>query len=391
LALAGAWLAASAAAEPGVAQPVPLSPKPSAPKLDLSALHGPLSTASATKQLTINTTLQDTANQLLDAARPMWGGVVMTEIKTGKILVWSQFNRQGAPHYQQLATRLLPSASLFKLVTTSALLEETPVTVRTRVCVAGGDHAIERRHLEVPRTGEIRCLPFFDVLGHSVNAAYAQLVTRHLARNDLLTLIERLGLNRPLPFDADARLGAATVPYEDLAFARTAAGFEQTSFTVLGTAFLTHAIAMEGRAPELHLLDVTPNPGPKTSASKKPARLLRATTARRLARMMEVTVHSGTALEAFTDPKTGMSYLADLRVAGKTGTLHKGGSTVSWFTGFAPARAPQVVVTVALENSQTWRQKAAEVARDLLRARFAKHRGITPPLDREALRLSPRE
>jgi cell division protein FtsI/penicillin-binding protein 2 len=107
--------------------------------------------------------------------------------------------------------------------------------------------------------------------------------------------------------------------------------------------------------------------------------------------MMEVTVHSGTALEAFTDPNTGMSYLADLRVAGKTGTLHKGASTVSWFTGFVPARSPQVAITVALENSQTWRQKAAEVARDLLRARFATHRGITPPLDSETLRLSSRE
>jgi cell division protein FtsI/penicillin-binding protein 2 len=351
------------------------------PRLQLSQLTGSLERAPG-KPLTINSALQGVANQLLSAARPLWGGVVVTEIKTGKILVWSQFNRRGVPRHQQLATRLLPSASLFKLVTTAALLEETPVTIRTRTCVAGGDHAIERRHLDAPKTGEIRCLPLFDALGHSVNAAYAQLVTRHLPRSALLETLDRLGLNRGLPFDDSARFGAAQVPFDDLSFARTAAGFEQTSFTVLGANYLTSTIAREGRAPEFRLLDVTTgksNPPSKTSASK-PARLLRATTARRLARMMEVTVHSGTALEAFTDPETGMSYLADLRVAGKTGTLRRGGSSISWFTGFAPARAPEVVVTVALENGTTWRQKAAELARDLLRARFAHRRGITHPL-----------
>lgn len=368
LVTASAWAAPvspSAVTERG-AQAVPL---------DLSQLHGSLEHAPSTSRLSIDNNLQSVTNQLLSSARPKWGGVLVTDVKTGKVLVWSQFTRQGQPHYQQLATRLLPSASLFKLITTAALLEETPVTIGTRVCVSGGDHAIERAHLDVPKTGEVRCLPFFDALGHSVNAAYAQLVTRHLARNDLLEMIDRLGLNRPLPFDGTARLGAAELPYEDLAFARTAAGFEQTSFTVLGAAYLTNIIALEGRAPELHLRNVTPN----KSARPLP-RLLRATTARRLARMMEVTVHSGTALEAFTDPKTGMSYLADLRVAGKTGTLRKGDSTVSWFTGFAPARSPEVVVTVALENSSTWRQKAAELARDLLRARFASRRGISHPL-----------
>jgi cell division protein FtsI/penicillin-binding protein 2 len=376
--------AASALAEPGV--PAELR-APDPPRLDLSALRGALTRNEANPPLTLDTQLQDVANQLLSTARPLWGGVVVTDVRTGKVLVWSQFNRDGQPRYQQLATRLLPSASLFKLVTTTALLEDTPVTIRTRVCVSGGDHAIERRHLDAPKTGEIRCLPFFEALGHSVNAAYAQLVTRYLGRNDLLSVIERFGLNRPLAFDASARLGTAEVPYEDLAFVRTTAGFEQTSFTVLGAAYLTHSIALEGRAPELHLLDFTPS---NPQSAQRPPRLMRSTTARRLARMMEVTVHSGTALEAFTDPDTGMSYLADLRIAGKTGTLHKGGSTVSWFTGFAPARSPQVVVTVALENGNTWRHKAAELARDLLRAHFASHRGITHPFAPSAPRLSSR-
>jgi len=357
---------------------------PSRPLLDLEHLHierrAPAKVSGESVNLTLDWELQNLANDLMAKARPVWGGAVMTDIQTGKVLVWGQFTRHGRSHYEELSTRAAPSASLFKLVTTAALLEHTPVTIRTRVCVAGGDHAIFRRHLQVPAAGtpDTHCLPFFQALGFSVNAAYAQLVTEYLSRDQLLETINRLGFNRPLPFDALARFGSAAVPFSDLDFARTATGFEGTTLTVLGAAQLAHTIALEGRAPRLYLVQGGDDRKPRTVATQ---RALRATTARRLARMMEVTVHSGTALEAFTDPATGISYLDDLRVAGKTGTLKRdNATTISWFTGFAPARAPRVAVTVMLENDSTWRHKAADLARDLLRGRFKGHAGIAYPI-----------
>jgi cell division protein FtsI/penicillin-binding protein 2 len=101
--------------------------------------------------------------------------------------------------------------------------------------------------------------------------------------------------------------------------------------------------------------------------------VLSATTAQRLERMMEVTVASGTARSAFHD-ELGHPLLGNVQVAGKTGTLHpseaQGEGVASWFLGFAPARAPAVVVSVLLENGAVWRRKAVEVARDVLRSYF---------------------
>jgi cell division protein FtsI/penicillin-binding protein 2 len=98
--------------------------------------------------------------------------------------------------------------------------------------------------------------------------------------------------------------------------------------------------------------------------------------------MMEVTVHSGTSRGVFSD-EDGLNYLGDVRVAGKTGTLQAGESepTTSWFVGFAPSRAPRIVVSVLLENGAMYREKANEVGRDLLRAYFAarSYRGVTMP------------
>ena len=110
--------------------------------------------------------------------------------------------------------------------------------------------------------------------------------------------------------------------------------------------------------------------------------MLSANTAWRLTRMMEVTVHSGTSLSAFSD-EHGRSYLGSIRIAGKTGTLQASpsGPTTSWFSGFAPSRAPKVVVSVLLQNGKVWRRKANEVARDLLRQYFADrgYRGVVAP------------
>jgi peptidoglycan glycosyltransferase len=113
-----------------------------------------------------------------------------------------------------------------------------------------------------------------------------------------------------------------------------------------------------------------------------------------LRRMMEITVHAGTSLEAFTNAE-GRSYLGDVRVAGKTGTLQPsaGSPTTTWFTGFAPSRRPEIVVTVLLDNGPVWRRKANEVARDLLRVYFARKRlrGVSDPFADEepAAALSP--
>jgi cell division protein FtsI/penicillin-binding protein 2 len=98
--------------------------------------------------------------------------------------------------------------------------------------------------------------------------------------------------------------------------------------------------------------------------------------------MLEVTVHSGTSLGAFTDER-GLSYLGSIRAAGKTGTLQPDpqGPMTSWFAGFAPSRQPEVVVSVLLQNGPVWRTKANALARDLLRVYFKGRRGVTAPAE----------
>jgi penicillin-binding protein A len=346
--------------------------------------------------LTLDSELQRAASKILASANPVRGGMVLLDARSGKILAWAESARDGRRH-QVLTTSRVPAASVFKLVTTAALFETTSVTPKDQVCISGGAHGIERRHLDPPRGEGVECSQFAYAIGYSKNAVFAQLATHRLLRNGLLDTAEALGFNGLVPFDIDVPVGTLEVPYGDLDFARTAAGFQGSTLSPLGGAYLASVIARGGQAIRIRMAEPS---AASNSDETLPAsddadksnedddaqvvgRVLKPLTAARLRRMMEVTVRSGTCRRAFSDP-SGRPYLGNMRVSGKTGTLRpeSNDGMTSWFIGFAPSQNPEVVISVMLENGNVWRHKANELARDLLRSYFHAHGRpwITDPL-----------
>ena len=181
------------------------------------------------------------------------------------------------------------------------------------------------------------------------------------------------------------RTSAGDRPYNDLEFARAAAGFQGSSLSPLGAAYLMTLIARGGAPVGIRLHEAPAD----TLPAAAPATLFSARTAQRLTRMLEVTIETGTCRHAFTGPD-GKRYLPGIRVAGKTGTLRPEQSDdtmTSWFVGFAPSRNPEIVVSVMLVNGHTYRRKANELARDLLRTYFRAHghaESVTDPFNDSA-------
>lgn len=363
LAGAGAGAAPRVENTPSEAAPLKAPPLPLVP----NAPHG---------SSTLDPSLERVAERLLRGAKPVEGAIVALEPKTGRLLAFRALT-SGGSSFDVLTRARMPAASLFKVVTTTALFETTPIGLQDRVCINGGMHGIERRHLEPARGPGSDCGRFAWALGNSKNAVFAQLATRLLTRDDLQQTAERMGFNDQLPLDGGsqlAELGRLSLPYGDLDFARAAAGFQGSSLSPLGGAYLMTLIARGGSPVALRLhepVDIASEPVP----ARDPAPAFSARTARLLTRMLEVTVETGTSRAAFTAPD-GKRYLPRIRVAGKTGTLRPGqgeDTMTSWFVGFAPSRSPEIVVSVMLVNGHTYRRKANELARDLLRAYFHAH------------------
>jgi len=135
-------------------------------------------------------------------------------------------------------------------------------------------------------------------------------------------------------------------------------------------AMTTAAIANQGVIMKPRLVDqvvasklnVLSQPEPKVMSSP-----MSRETAALLTRMMVDSVGFGAATNAA---------ISQLAVAGKTGTAENGpvDPYTLWFTGFAPAESPQVVVTVVVEDgggigqNGTGNQIAAPIAKAVMKA-----------------------
>ncbi len=337
--------------------------------LDLRRMHlehgsfvAPARRGGGSQKLTLVPSLQATAERLLARARPHEGAIVMSDVRTGKILVWA--SRGGG---DMVSTPLAPSASLFKVITASALLESRRVSPVTKQCYAGGEHGIEAEDLHDDRSRDDRCTTLGDALGHSVNLVFARLALKHLEPEDLREQAARLGVGDDIPIDVQVPRSPLRVPDDELGFGRAAAGFWNGKLSPLSALFFMQTIARKGERVPLTLLA-----GDHEAADDEgPGRAMRVSTANTLVRMLEVTTRTGTSAKVFHD-EDGRRVFPHMNVAGKTGTLIGGHPSrmFSWFAGFAPSRQPHVAISVMLANDVKWWTKGNAVAREMLEAYF---------------------
>jgi cell division protein FtsI/penicillin-binding protein 2 len=315
--------------------------------------------------LTIDPLLQRRMETLLSDYEVPWGVVVAVEPATGRILALAQHSSAEPSRSRGLAARpMSPEASIFKIVTAAALLEEG-VSPDERVCYHGGKRRIRPGHLQdSPR--DAACLTMAEALGHSANVAFAKLAHRHLAPDDLRREAERLFFNAPVEVNgAPAGSSPAVIPDDPFAFASAAAGFSpEVRLTPLHAALMAATVGNGGKLVPLRLVDEVdgrPLPAAPTREVLAPER------ARQLARMMELTVSDGTARRAFRERRRPV---LPVSVAGKTGSLdeHEPFRDHGWFVGFAPAEAPTIAVAVVIVNEPRWRLRAPWVAREALRS-----------------------
>lgn len=324
-------------------------------------------------ELTLEPALQQAMLRLFRDNEVPAGVAVAIDTRTGRVLALAEQGGHGL--WGQASA---PAASVFKLVTASALVEKAGVSPDQEVCYGGGSHRLVALDLEDDTERDAQCASLSQAVGFSINAVVAKLADRHLDRASLLVAAEAFGWNQDIPFDLPVDTSAADLPTERLEVARTAAGFWHTTMSPLHAALLAQALAQNGQMLRPWLVSRVTSAAGQVLYEGSPRfwrTAVAPATARALARMMTVTTESGTSRRAFHD-REGRPYLRNVRVAGKTGTLNGYEPTFrayTWFVGFAPVEAPRVAVATLVVNNPTWRIKASEVARELLQAYFRAH------------------
>lgn len=330
-------------------EPVATGPLPAAPRGE----------RSGAVRSTREARLEAKIDKLLVDGKTPYGAVVVMDAHTGRVLALAEHSTRGPADGLALKP-IAPAASVFKVVTTSALLQ-AGVGAGDEVCFHGGHTRMNERLLkDDPRRD--KCIAFGDVLPKSANVAVAKLATRKLTPTVLRAEAARWGFGARFA-DVDGLVpSTAVIPEAPFGFAEAAAGFGDVKISALHGAVLASIVANDGVLVR-PVLDANVEP-------QAPVRVISSKTARALRTMLTETVTDGTAKRAFRQgPRLSVS------AAGKTGSLtdYDTGLDTSWFVGFAPAEAPQFVVAALVVNTAKWHIKAPWLAKESLRMALDEH------------------
>lgn len=333
---------------------------------------------------TLDVDLQQAAS---DALGDRKGAVVVMEPDTGKVLAMVSrpgFNPNtlgddwdllvsGDNTEAQLLNRatqgLYPPGSIFKIVTALQYIREHPDDWRDYTFDCGGifrygDYTISCYHGNVHGHQNLE-----QAFANSCNGAFAN-IGLELNLGNMRSLTEQLLFNSELPLSlayskSSYTMNAGADVWEIL---QTSIGQGNTQMTPMLGAMMTAAIANGGMLMKPYLIDHVENAAGEEVKKFLPSSfgsLMSAAESKELAGLLRGVVASGTGSAVRTDAYA---------VAGKTGSaeFETGKESHAWFTGYAPADNPQIVVTVLVEESGSGGQIAAPVARSIFDTYFSR-------------------
>ena len=314
---------------------------------------------------TIRGNLQQRVHDVLARYQVPYGAFVAVEPATGRILAMTAYSAADPAWARSACFDLYPMASLFKIVTASAALEQRKITPDTVIEFRGKATSENPRYWEVSPRGRNNRTDLTHAMGKSINPVYGRVASDIAGRTSLMESVNRFGFNQQLLPGTTAKASTAAEPQGNHGLMLMGAGLDhEVKISPLHAAVMMAAIANGGRmmAPALtdRVVDRKGNPR-EQFAPREIRNLVTPETAASLTRMLSSTVTSGTSRRAFND-RRGRPRL-DVDVAAKTGSIDGKDPRghYSWFAAFAPARNPKIALVALVINQDKWRIKSSQV------------------------------
>lgn len=330
--------------------------------------------------LTLNSKIQKAAQSALLGET---GAVVVMDPQTGAVLGMASTPTYDAAEYEatlkntndkngtminRATQTLYAPGSTFKIVSLTTALESGTATEKT-IFKAPSTLKIEGAKVTnagMSDWGEITLARATEV---SSNTAYAKLGLE-MGAETLVSGASKFGFGTEQDFELPLATSVMPEPSEMTKWETgwAAAGMpvgEHKSpagpqATVLQMCMVACGIANDGTIQKPYLVESISNADGAISYTAEPKALYQATSpeiAKRVEKVMKGVVENGTGYSA---------QISGINVAGKTGTVDKGGDTEnSWFIGYAPTKNPRVAVAIVIEDG--YEGIACERAGELMR------------------------
>lgn len=273
---------------------------------------------------------------------------------------------------------LYPPGSVFKLVTTAALLENTDLNADSEVD-APREISLPQTSAKLHNYAHEACgdgkVPLKEAIARSCNTPFA-LQAMEVGASALKNAAEDFGYDQELSIPLEVSPSQFPKIESKAQLAQTSIGQYSLQVSPLQVAMTTQAIANDGVQMKPYLIQEILDGELKVQDTTEP-QMLRTAVPKEVAQQLQTMMR-----EVVTAPY-GLGHgsaLESLQAAGKTGTAELGntGSTIAWFTGYAPYDNPQLVIAVALEGDSSWVKDptggkyAIPVAADVLKVGLGK-------------------
>lgn len=318
--------------------------------------------------------LQKRVHDFMAANQVPYGVFVAIEPSSGRILAMTAYSAADPTWARDSYFELYPMASLFKIITASAALENRKITPETVIEFRGNATSENPRYWEINPKGRNNRMDVTYAMGKSINPVYGRLARDVAGKESVMASANRFGFNQQLLKGTPAKESQAGEPQTGQELMRMGAGLDHdVKISPLHAAVMMAAIANNGRMMAPILTDrVTDAQGTDkdSSAPREIRNLVTPETAASLTRMLSSTVTTGTSRRAFHD-RRGRPLL-NIDVAAKTGSISGTDPRghYSWFAAFAPAKNPRIALVSLVINQDKWKIKSSQVGEQALEEFF---------------------
>jgi len=329
----------------------------------------------------IDPSLQKYISHLLNRSMTYQAAVVALRPDNGQILAMVTYENHGKGGQDNLCVKAdFPAASLFKVVSASAVMEAKGFTPETPLSFRGQKHTLYRSQLkEKEHKGRyLRKTTLKNAFSGSINPVFGKIGIYDLGKEIMSEYAERYLFNRPIPFDLPLAVSRIEVPEDDFGLAEIASGFnKRTLISPLHAALMTAGIANEGTIMEPWLVGSVEDASGKVVYRAAPSKLatpVSENTAKKMKVLMAETVTTGTCRTAFRALRRKKAF-KQIELGAKTGTINDRGDQFKydWLVAYAlPAQGQGgLSLAVLAVHGEKLGIRAKDLARYILNHHFS--------------------
>jgi cell division protein FtsI/penicillin-binding protein 2 len=312
----------------------------------------------------------------LTRGKPTQIAMVVMDGHQGHILAMAGFDLEDK-EANPCTRAVYPAASIFKIVTAAAAMDELNFSPKTPLYFNGNKYTLYKRQLTDVKNKYTVKVSLEDAFAQSINPVFGKLGQTYLGREHLSAYAQAFGFNQTPDTDLMFDTGLFHMEDNNFHLAELGCGFNRdTLISPLFGAMMITPLLNNGQtvlpAVISHVMDVDGNFIYRHTPSRS-ATAMTSKSAAAMMGLMEKTVLHGTARKSFGSFSRD-KVLSKLTIGGKTGSLSNREHTIKydWFTGFAKEKnGPRAITfSVMVGHGEYIGTRAASHARALIKQYF---------------------